>query len=70
MGASTFQNPDGSHGTAPAVKCSEFQSTDTEAWVRFPALPDFLRSIGSGVWSSESKRTLSLMSTIEELLER
>jgi hypothetical protein len=23
------------------------------SWVRFPALPDFLRSIGSGTWSTQ-----------------
>jgi hypothetical protein len=30
------------------VKWSEFLATDPEVHVRFPALPDFLRSSGSG----------------------
>jgi hypothetical protein len=44
---------------------SEFLATDPEIWVRFPALPDFLRSSGSG-----TRGSLSLVSTTEELLER
>jgi hypothetical protein len=36
---------------------------DAEARVRFPALPDFLRSNGSGTV------LLSLVNTIEEILE-
>jgi hypothetical protein len=28
--------------------CVEFLATDTEVQVRFPSLPDFLRSVGSG----------------------
>jgi hypothetical protein len=39
-------------------------TTDPVVRVRFPALPDFLRSSGSG------KGPLSLVSTTEELLER
>jgi hypothetical protein len=30
---------------------SEFLATDPEVWARFPALPDFLRSSGSGMRS-------------------
>jgi hypothetical protein len=43
---------------------SEFLTTDPEVRVRFPALPEFLRSNGSG------RAPLSLVSTIDELLER
>jgi hypothetical protein len=32
----------------PVIKWSEFLATDPEVPVRFPALPDFLRSRGSG----------------------
>jgi hypothetical protein len=48
---------------APLVKLSEFVATDPEVWVRIPALPDFL---GSGF----GRGPLSLVSTIEDLLER
>jgi hypothetical protein len=34
--------------TASVVYWSEFLAIDPEVWVRFPALPDFLRSSGSG----------------------
>jgi hypothetical protein len=34
--------------TASVVWGSEFLATDSEARVRFPALPDFLRGCGSG----------------------
>jgi hypothetical protein len=34
--------------TASVVQWSEFLATDLEVRVRFPALPDFLRSSGSG----------------------
>jgi hypothetical protein len=44
------------------VYSSEFLAADSEVRVRFPALPDFLRSSLSG--------TEPFMSTIEELLER
>jgi hypothetical protein len=46
------------------VKWSEFLATDPEVRVRFPALSDFLRRSGSGTGP------LSLVSTIEEVLER
>jgi hypothetical protein len=46
------------------VYWSEFLATDPEVRVRFPALPDFLRSSGSGTGP------LSLVSTIEKLLGR
>jgi hypothetical protein len=39
----------------------EFLVTDSEVRVRFPALPDFLRSLEGG--------PLSLLNTIEKLLE-
>jgi hypothetical protein len=32
---------------------SEFLATDSEVRVRFPALPDFLRSSGSGTGSTQ-----------------
>jgi hypothetical protein len=44
---------------ASVVLWSEFLATDPEAWVQFPALPDFL-----------TRGTLSHLSTIEKLLER
>jgi hypothetical protein len=37
------------------VKWSEFLATDAEVPVRFPALPDFLRSSGSGTGSSQPR---------------
>jgi hypothetical protein len=43
---------------------SSFLSTDPEVRVRFPALPDFLKSRGL------ERGPLSLVSTIEELLGR
>jgi hypothetical protein len=46
------------------VLWSEFLATDAEARVRFPALPDFLRS------NRLERGPLSLVSTIEELLGR
>jgi hypothetical protein len=30
-------------------------ATDPEVWVRFPALPDFLRSRGSGTGSTQPR---------------
>jgi hypothetical protein len=42
----------------------EFLATDPKVRVRFPALPDFVKSSGSGTGP------ISLMSTTEELLER
>jgi hypothetical protein len=35
------------------VYWSEFLATDPEVWVRFPAPPDFLRSSGSGMGSTQ-----------------
>jgi hypothetical protein len=32
---------------------SEFLATDLEVWARFPALPDFLRSSGSGTGTTQ-----------------
>jgi hypothetical protein len=46
------------------VYWSEFLATDPEDRVLFPALPDFLRSSGSGTGSTEPRETT------EELLER
>jgi hypothetical protein len=48
--------------TASGVKWSEVLVTDPEVRVRFPALPDFPRSSGSGTGPIKSK--------IENLLER
>jgi hypothetical protein len=48
--------------TASVVWWSEFLSTDPEVWARFPALPDFLRSL--------ERDPPSLVSTAEEQLER
>jgi hypothetical protein len=45
-------------------RCTDFLATYPEVRVRFPTLPDFLRSCGSG------KGPLSLVSTTEEPLER
>jgi hypothetical protein len=39
--------------TASVVYWSEFLATDPEVRVRFPALPDFLRSSGSGTGSTQ-----------------
>jgi hypothetical protein len=46
------------------VDWSEFLTTDPDVRVRFPALPDFLRSSGPG------RGPLSLVSTTEEQLGR
>jgi hypothetical protein len=35
--------------------CLEFLATDPEAWVRFPALPDFLRNSRSGTGSAQTR---------------
>jgi hypothetical protein len=40
--------------TASAVWWSEFLATDLKVLVQFPALPDFLRSSGSGTGSAQS----------------
>jgi hypothetical protein len=40
---------------ASVVKCSEFLVTDPEVRVWFPALPDFLRSSGSGTGSTQPR---------------
>jgi hypothetical protein len=50
--------------TASMVWWSEFLATDSEVQVRFPMLPDFLRSSGSGTGSTQ------LCEYNEELLER
>jgi hypothetical protein len=36
--------------TDSVVLWSEFLTTDPEVWVRFPALPDFLRNSGPKVY--------------------
>jgi hypothetical protein len=41
--------------TASVVYWSEFLATDSEVRVRFAALPDFLRSSGSGMGSSQPR---------------
>jgi hypothetical protein len=40
---------------ASVVWCSEFLATDPEVRVRSPALPDFLRSSGSGTMSAQPR---------------
>jgi hypothetical protein len=50
--------------TASVVRRLEFPVTDPEVRVRFPVLPDVLRRMGL------ERCPLSLVSTIEELLER
>jgi hypothetical protein len=42
-----------SYLTASVVYWSEFLAADPVVWVRFPALPDFLRSSGSEMGSTE-----------------
>jgi hypothetical protein len=39
--------------TASVIYWSQFLATDPEVRVRFPALPDFLRSSGSGTGSTQ-----------------
>jgi hypothetical protein len=41
--------------TASGISWSEFLATDPEVRVRFPALPDFLRSSGSGTGSTHPR---------------
>jgi hypothetical protein len=41
--------------TASVVYLSHFLATDPEVRVRFPALPDFLRSSGSGKGSTQPR---------------
>jgi hypothetical protein len=41
--------------TTSVVKWSEFQATNPEVRVRFPALSDFLRSSGSGTGSTQPR---------------
>jgi hypothetical protein len=50
--------------TASVVQWSEFLATDPEVRLRFPALPDFWEVVGL------ERGPLSLVGTIEELLER
>jgi hypothetical protein len=38
--------------TASEVYGSEYLATDSEVWVTFPVLPDFLTSSGSGTGST------------------
>jgi hypothetical protein len=44
--------------TASVVYCQEFLATNSEVWVRFPALPDFMRSSGSGTGSTQPREEL------------
>jgi hypothetical protein len=48
--------------TVSVVYKLEFLATDSEVWVRLPALRDFLRTSGSG------KGPFNLVKEIEELL--
>jgi hypothetical protein len=41
--------------TASVVYWSEFQATDPEVRLRFPALPHFLSSSGSGTGSTQPR---------------
>jgi hypothetical protein len=41
--------------TASVVQWSELLATDSELRVRFPTLPDFLRSSGSGTGSTQPR---------------
>jgi hypothetical protein len=41
--------------TASVVNWSELLATDPEVRVRFPELPDFLRSSGSGTGSTQPR---------------
>jgi hypothetical protein len=41
--------------TASVVQLSAFLATDPEVRIRFPAPPDFLRSSGSGMGSTQSR---------------
>jgi hypothetical protein len=50
-----FNNTSRSIQTASVVWWVEFLATDPEFRVRFPALPDFLRSSGSGTESTEPR---------------
>jgi hypothetical protein len=45
--------PDPYSMTASVVLWSEFLATDPEVQIRFSALPDFLRSNGSGTGSTQ-----------------
>jgi hypothetical protein len=40
---------------ASVVQWSEFLATDPEVQVRFPALPDFLKSSGSGTGPTQPR---------------
>jgi hypothetical protein len=42
--------------TASAIQWSEFLATDPKVRVRFPTLPDFLRSSGSGMGSTQPRK--------------
>jgi hypothetical protein len=43
------------HKAASVIKWTEFLATDPEVRVRFRALPDFLRSSGSGTGSTQPR---------------
>jgi hypothetical protein len=47
--------------SASVVYWSEFLATDAEVRVRFPALPHFLRSSGSGTGSTQPRTTEELL---------
>jgi hypothetical protein len=52
------------------VQWSEFLTTDPEARVRFPALPDFLKKKKKKTVVGLERGPLILVSTTEELLDR
>jgi hypothetical protein len=53
-----------------SMNMTEFWATDPEAWVRFPALPDFLKKKNKKTVVGLERGALSLVSTTEELLDR
>jgi hypothetical protein len=55
MSAKTFPFANNSLVTASVVKGSEFLAADPEVRVRFPALPDFVTSSGSGTGSTQPR---------------
>jgi hypothetical protein len=55
LGLFLIPRPYNPERTAPVVYWSEFLATDPEVRVRFPALPYFLRSSGSGTWSAQPR---------------
>jgi hypothetical protein len=55
LGNSPFKVKTNAKATASVVWWSELLATDPEVGVRFQALPDFLRSSGSGTGSTQPR---------------